>query len=475
MVLSAQSANTVTYQKTAWIDKALVVLMVIALSVQGQVLFSFGGMEFTIGHALVGIVGVASVLRLAVSKIKPVFPSIPVNALYLTFVLITIVDTPTYGFGSLILKYVFQYLVLMVTLNLLVLFDAKSSEQLVMIGAWIVLGIVLLNAAMNFEAFAKYYSNPWDGHPKYPTIFSGGTNLEASWPVMLGAFCHNNRQGRIYLALVFCFAEAVQSRAGLMLAVCVIAYVVLIKDGFKPTLGKILGVGFVSVLAIVLILAGPRAIGAATRNAQLTSTQNSETSVSEDANSAEVQNSETSTSEDLSSSDNEIEDASSSAPANNTSSAVVMGRKGIWASSVDAFLGSPLFGYGAGNAMNAVRSVAHFYYWEDNVHNYPLQILLDFGLVGFLVFAFITVRFLIINAKHHFCNPYAAFIALYLIGGMVQFRGGELFVGFALAGVIVFGPVMQRNSKRYSHIISDSSAANILKASKESSVKVPEK
>ena len=98
-----------------------------------------------------------------------------------------------------------------------------------------------------------------------------------------------------------------------------------------------------------------------------------------------------------------------------------------------------LLGYGAGNAMDAVRAVTGYPYREDNVHNYPLQVLMDFGLVGFAVFAVVTLRFLWRGARARFYSPYAAFVLLYLIGGLIQFRGGELLVGFALAGLVAFG------------------------------------
>lgn len=43
------------------ISSILLFLLVIALCVQGPTLFAIGTMDFTVGHALVGIVGVSSV------------------------------------------------------------------------------------------------------------------------------------------------------------------------------------------------------------------------------------------------------------------------------------------------------------------------------------------------------------------------------------------------------------------------------
>lgn len=386
------------------VNEVLLVLMVVALSVQGPNLFAFGGMDFTLGHALVGVVGAASVVRVLLARVRPVLPSASINVLLAVFAAITLVDTPTHGFGSTILKYVFQYLVLVVALNLMVLVGGEKSERLVMAGAWIVLAIVLVNAAAHAGAFLEYYDHPWDGHPNYATVFSGGVNLEATWPAMLGVFCRNNRSGWAYLGIAYVFGALTQSRAGLMLAVGAIVYVLLIKDGGRPALRRVLVVCAVAVVAALYTFAGPRAasVRAAAENPPA------------------------------------VEEADPDAPQG------IPGRRGIWMGSVEAFYDAPVLGYGAGNAMDAVRAVTGYPYREDNVHNYPLQVLLDFGLVGLAVFAVVVVRFLVLGARAHFRSPFAAFVVLYLVGGMIQFKGGELLVGFALAGLVAFGYDMLR-------------------------------
>ena len=385
-------------------NEVLLVLMVVALSVQGPNLFAFGGMDFTLGHALVGVVGAASVARVLLAHARLVLPSASINVLLVVFAAITLVDTPAHGFGSTILKYVFQYLVLVVALNLMVLVGGEKSERLVMVGAWIVLAIVLVNAVAHGGAFLEYYDHPWDGHPNYATVFSGGVNLEATWPAMLGVFCRNNRSGWTYLGITYVFGALTQSRAGLMLAVGTIVYVLLIKDGGRPALRRVLVVGVVAVVAALYTFAGPRAasVRAAAENPPA------------------------------------VEETSSDAPQG------IPGRRGIWMGSVEAFYDAPVLGYGAGNAMDAVRAVTGYPYHEDNVHNYPLQVLLDFGLVGLAVFAVVVVRFLVLGARAHFRSPFAAFVVLYLVGGMIQFKGGELLVGFALAGLVAFGYDMLR-------------------------------
>ena len=64
------------------VNEVLLVLMVVALSVQGPNLFAFGGMDFTLGHALVGVVGAASVARVLLARRRPSLPSASINVLF---------------------------------------------------------------------------------------------------------------------------------------------------------------------------------------------------------------------------------------------------------------------------------------------------------------------------------------------------------------------------------------------------------
>lgn len=402
------NASKVRARRLPCMDGALLALMVVALSVQGPDVFTFGGMGFAVGHVLVGIVGLVAVVRCLTSGRRVVLPPVMIHVLLGVFALMTLVDTPGHGFGAMILKYVFQYLVLLVCLNFMSLIGPERSEHCVTAGAWAVLAIVLVNAVAHVDAFAEYYAHPWDGHPNYAAVISGGVNMEATWPAMLGVFFRDGRQGRVYLGLSCLYAVLVQSRAGLLLTALSIVYVMLVRPG-RPSVRRVVAVMAVIAVAAGVALLGPRALAAQRDSATDTTTV---VVASED-----------------------------------TSTEVVTGtpgRLGIWTGAAEAFWGSPLTGFGAGQAMDAVRAVTHFPYHEDNVHNYPLQVLLDFGLIGFAAFVAGVICFLVPNLRARLRNPFAAFVVLYLIGGLIQFRGGELLVGFALAGVVAFGPDMSR-------------------------------
>lgn len=374
------------------VDGVLLVLMMVALSVQGFTLFTLGGMEFTAGHALVGVLGAYAFVRCLVSGRGIAVPPTVINVLLAVFVATTLINMSHFGFGTMILKYVFQYLVLVVMLNFMELLGNERGLRLILLGAWIVLGIVIVNALAHYGVFLDYYARPWDGHPNYPTIFSGGVNMEATWVAMFGVFCRNNRRGWAYLAIALLYSIAVASRAGLTLVALAAFYVVCVRDNrFGKKLWVVLGVAVVVALAVVAV---GIALGVPMFDRLLT--------VGEDGGS--------------------------------------QSRLKIWRTALQAFRLSPWTGVGAGKAMDLVCYLSKHHFTEDNVHNYPLQILVDYGIVGFMTFAGAVVAFVVTNARARFRSPFAAFVALYLIGGLIQFRGGELFVGFMLAGLFAFGP-----------------------------------
>lgn len=381
-----------------YVDGALFLLMMIAVSVKGSTMFVFGGMEFTFTHAAVGVLGAYIFVRCLMVGRGFRLPTAPVNILLATFAIITLIDTPRYGFGSLLLKYVFQYLVILVMVNFYALLGARRSIRLVKAGAWLVLALIVINAAIHYQAFAAYYARPWDGHPNYPTVFAGGVNLEATWPAMFSAFFDNDRQGRIYLVLVLLLAVVVTSRAGLLLVAAAAFYVLFLKD--RKLDRRVLIALAVCALVFVLVIALGIALGIPMFDRM--------TSIGEDGGSR--------------------------------------GRLSIWRNAVKVVEMAPVFGVGAGNVMDWVRAFAQYPFQEDNVHMYALQILTDFGFVGFAVFAVCVLRFIIQNVRERFHSPFSAFILLYLLISFIQFRGGELPLGFVLAGACAFGAALGGDS-----------------------------
>lgn len=87
---------------------------------------------------------------------------------------------------------------------------------------------------------------------------------------------------------------------------------------------------------------------------------------------------------------------------------------------------SNFMGYGPGNTMENLKLLGLETH-NDNVHNYFIQLLLDFGLLGFLLFFIFSMR-LLLNSQ--IILEFKFFFMLYLVGALVQFRGAEPVVWF---------------------------------------------
>ncbi|MBI0494555.1 O-antigen ligase family protein [Pectobacterium parmentieri] len=114
------------------------------------------------------------------------------------------------------------------------------------------------------------------------------------------------------------------------------------------------------------------------------------------------------------------------------------GRLNMWRWIMPAIVNNP-FGYGIGNAVESVKFISgDDRFMDNNIHLYPMQVLLDFGILGFSFYLFALFYFIkkIFSVRGE-SLIYYSFIMIYFILGAVQFKGGEtliyLVAGFALS------------------------------------------
>jgi hypothetical protein len=79
------------------------------------------------------------------------------------------------------------------------------------------------------------------------------------------------------------------------------------------------------------------------------------------------------------------------------------------------------FGYGPGNSMDKLIAMG-LETNNNNLHNYYLQVLLDFGLLGLIAYVLFICYFLF---NPHIVLEFKLFLSLYLLASFVQFRGAE--------------------------------------------------
>ena len=113
------------------------------------------------------------------------------------------------------------------------------------------------------------------------------------------------------------------------------------------------------------------------------------------------------------------------------------GRMDMWQYALSAFIDAPLFGNGAGNAVVHLKMVSGTPFSEGNIHNYPLQVLLDFGFMGFVFFIALILNVMAIFRKERFSNPFAAYILCWVVGSLFQFRGADALLAFFIAGYLL--------------------------------------
>ena len=100
-------------------------------------------------------------------------------------------------------------------------------------------------------------------------------------------------------------------------------------------------------------------------------------------------------------------------------------RLALWETAWRVFADDPLHFRGAGNAIGVVERAMGTPLIEDNVHNYYFQVLLEFGIIGLLAYAWVLLRVLRQEVRSRFSGGLGGFVLIYGIASLVQFRGAE--------------------------------------------------
>ncbi len=273
------------------------------------------------------------------------------------------------GLNPLLLNYAFAFYLFLLGL----FFAGGRVLPGLRVAALAVLALVLLKNYFFSDALRAYLANP-EAHPELPWLFGGGPNLEASWLVMHGALFLGTPLFWPYWLLALGIAALYASRAAFVLAFLLALW------AFWTSRYRVLAffaLGALGAAGLVLVLSlNPYLLA---RFAQ----------IGEDPGS--------------------------------------LGRLALWGGALRAFLDWPL-GFGAGNAIHAANAYAFSLRPEDNVHNYYLQVLLDFGIMG--LFAWLAVVFTWLRRFRG--DPLGVFLGLYFAGALVQFRGADPLFWFVL-------------------------------------------
>lgn len=333
-------------------------------------------------HVVMFVVLIYSLLTL---KMKWALPGRWFFIGLLTLLIISFLDYLTYGLNAASWHYVFMYMIATCFYNLGCDFTVAQWKRVAQAVAFAMMGLVFLKLVFYHDRIIYFLANQYMGHPWVPTFFLGGVNIESSWLAMFCVFFDSDRRGKAYFLAAIALSMIYASRASLIICVLAFVYIFVLKNGKRGvSLRMFLAVAFIVCAFIVLAANGNIVIERLLEAGQ--------------------------------------DDGS-------------LGRLRMWDYALPTFLDAPLFGAGAGNAINHVSLISGLIYAEDNVHMYFLQVLLDFGIVGFFIFIAMVCFFLKRCFLDKLASPFEAFILIFLIVSFIQFGGGDVLVGFALGGL----------------------------------------
>lgn len=302
--------------------------------------------------------------------------------------LLSLISLPAFGsFQTAWLNFAFYFLI--AGLSIL---NKKQWEIVVQTVALVFLFLIFAKLAVNYDDLLYFFDNPDLGHPILETYFVGGVNLEATWMGMFGVFFYRNKRGYFYLISCLAIASLYGSRAGLIACFLSTLYVLFVKDS-KNAGTKVLLVSVAAMVFFALLLVVMSAMDIAVFERFL--------SIGEEPGS--------------------------------------MGRINMWAYVGNVLDSIPIYGVGAGNTMNEIALLSGRSFYEDNIHNVYLQILIDFGPISFF-FVLCLVGILVWRMLgERFQNPFSVFMAIYFILALIQFTGPEPLLAVVCGGYLSAG------------------------------------
>lgn len=263
---------------------------------------------------------------------------------------------------------------------------SKSNYEDVLKGlklaSLIIIIISLANIVLNYDLVLQAHAMKVEtGARPYLefSIYGGGVNLEATWVALSSAFFIKDRKGfLIYSFLAFFISYAFMSRSGILACSFILLYWAIIKIRklrySKVFIFSLIPFLFFSLLSVFFVFSESPIVS---RFVNIGSEPGS------------------------------------------------LGRLSMWKYVPSALYENPLIGYGAGNSIYSIRKFG-FDGYEDNVHNYLIHNVLEFGLLGLLLWLCLCY-IMIFKVKKTELNVY---VACFFMLSLLQFRGAEAIFYF---------------------------------------------
>lgn len=298
----------------------------------------------------------------------------------------------------LFLNYIFCFYTIMIVTSVGAQMTDLQWLNLCKYASLIMMAMVLIKAILYKDVFIAFFAAPF-GHPILPYFYGGGANLEATWIALSVCFFMNTKWFFSCLGFSMGISVLYASRVGIIINLCCLLLLIVNKLNKKKAVRLLFALMIVSALLFLFY----------SFYSDLYIFQR-------------------------------LGDIGNEAGS--------IGRLNMWKHVGSTFLANP-FGYGAGNSVFAVESYTHSVFAEDNIHNIYLQVLLDFGVIGAVLFIIIIIGIFKREWIQKFKNPFGAYLICYCIAGLIQFRGGEPITWF-VAGIYLVTSNKRRSSDLWS-------------------------
>lgn len=274
----------------------------------------------------------------------------------------------------LIVNYIFALLVF-ITASSLHAGNSRPISGLQLI-SWLILIFVFVKLGFFWTSIQEYLSNPF-AHPELFWLYGGGPNLEATWLMLNAAFFRRTKIFWAFWVLSFSISILYASRVGVVLGLALLFFHL---SSFPLRRASLVFPLLIATVGVLLNVINPYAL---VRFFQIGEEVGSKT------------------------------------------------RLEMWFGAWEALQEMPITGYGAGGALSAIERTTGKVFVEDNLHNYFLQVLLDFGMLGFIVWLLI-VAYILNHANIPKGDEYGTYLVLYLVAALVQFRGADPLFWFVM-------------------------------------------
>ena len=353
------------------------ILVLAPLFLQNITLLGFGGAGLKVFHLSVAAFGAYWLYGLKCNT-----QLVPALLLLSLWLVISLIVGLQYGLSPFILNYIFIFALALViaTQPDMITFSAFQRSLL-----WIALPAflyVFCNILFNLDTViaAQAFNIQFGGRPIIPNmLFSGGWNIEASYLAMLSVLFIRTRWFYLFAGIALIVSIAYLSRTGLILTVILGMYWVFFRLYERVstfTLFFLLPLLLLTLAIVVLSVGYYLDVSVVKRLFIIGNEPGSQ------------------------------------------------GRLDILLYVVPGLLDSQFLGYGPGNTMEKLIAMG-LETQNNNLHNYYLQVLMDFGFLGLIGYLLFILYFLL---SPHIVLEFKLFLSLYMIGSLVQFRGAEPLV-----------------------------------------------